>query len=151
MEFKFLPGLLSGDSVFVELDVEEDFVFHHIRIVCNNSRRRGRFVFCSSCCLKNKFVDGNPFPASLNEEMIQEAYKACKVLLVGVLSKVPLNQTAHCTFDVTWRVLGGGRNVKMQIRFLLVCFGDDLVITNSKSHVQEVNRGGRNDRFDVPF
>ena len=95
--------------------------------------------------MKDKFVNGNPFPASLNEEMIQEAYKACTVLLVGVLSKVPLNQTTHCTFDATWRVLGGGRNVKMQIRFLLVCFGDDLVITNSKSHVQEVNRGGRGD------
>ena len=83
MEFKFLPDLLSGDSVFVELEVEEDCVFHHISIGCNNSRKRGRFVFCSSYCLKDKFVDGNPVPASLNEVMIQEAYEVGKVFLVG--------------------------------------------------------------------
>ena len=69
----------------------------------------------------------------------------CKVFLVGVLSEIPLNQTVYCALDATWGVLGGGGNVQMQIHCLLVSFGDDLVITNSKSHVQEVNRGGRDD------
>ena len=150
MEFKFLPDLLSGDSVFVEFEVEEDCVFRHIRIRCNNSRS-SRFVFCSNCCLKDKFVDGNPVPASLDEAMIQEANKVCKVFLVSFMSEIHLNQTIYCTFDVTWGVLGGGGNVQMQVHCLLVSFGDDLVIANSKSHVQEVNRGGKSDRFDVPF
>ena len=129
----------------MELEVEEDWVFHHISIGCDSGRRRGRFVFCSSSCSEDEFADDCPVPASLNEAMIQEAHEVGNVFLVGVLSEVPLNQTVHCTFDATWRVLGRGGNVQMQVHFLLVCFGDDLVIRNSKNHVQEVNRGGRSD------
>ena len=129
----------------MELEAQEDCVLHHLSIRCNSIRRRGRFIFYSSSCLEDKFANDCPVPASLNEAMVQEAHKVSKVLLVGVLSEVPLHKTVHCTFDATWRVLGGGGNVQMQIHFFLVRCGDDLVITNSKSHVQEVNRGGGSD------
>ena len=59
------------------------------------------FFFCSSSCLKDEFADGCPVPASLNEAMVQEAHKVGKVLLVGVLADVPLNQTIYCAFDAT--------------------------------------------------
>ena len=39
----------------------------------------------------------------------------------------------------------------MQVHILLVDFGNDLVIVDSKSHIQEINRRGKSDRFDVPF
>ena len=39
----------------------------------------------------------------------------------------------------------------MQVHFFIVGFGDDPVIPNSKSHVQEVDQRGRSNRFDVPF
>ena len=113
--------------------------------IINSSRRRGRFIFCSRSCPKDELTNGSPVPASLDEAMIQEAHEVGKVFLVGVLSEIPLNQTIYCTFDATWGVFGGGGDVHMQIHCLLVCIGDDLVIANSKSHVQEINRGGRSD------
>ena len=106
MEFKLLPDLLSGDSAFVELKVQEDCILHHISIECNSSRRRGTFIFCSNSCLEDAFADDCPVRASLDEAMVQEAHEVSKVLLVGVLFEVYLYYTIYCTFDATLRVLG---------------------------------------------
>ena len=91
VEFKLLPDLLLGDSVFVELEVQEDCVLHHISIGCNSSRIRGGFIFCSSRYVEDKFANDCPVPASLNEAMVQEAHEVSKFLLVGVLFEVPLH------------------------------------------------------------
>ena len=39
----------------------------------------------------------------------------------------------------------------MKVYFLLVGFGDDLVIVDGKSVVQDVNQGGRKNRFNASF
>ena len=47
------------------------------------------------------------------------------------------------------RERGGG--VKVKVHFLLVSSGDDRVIVDRQSNVQEDGRGGRYDRFNAPF
>ena len=40
-------------------------------------------------------------------------------------------------------MLGERENVKGKVHFLLIGFGDDLVIVDDKTHVQKVDQGGR--------
>ena len=48
-------------------------------------------------------------------------------------------------------MLEGGRDIHTKMCFLLISFRDDLLITNNKCRVQEIDQRGRSDRFDVPF
>ena len=51
-----------------------------VGVGCDSSRRKGRFVFCSSSCFRDELADGSPVPALLGETMAEKAHKVSEVL-----------------------------------------------------------------------